>query len=106
MDSIGPKAIRKGSIPIAKLLGLQLYLPDSQYKPPCIDTNWIKMKADYRTCSDLGQRIGFLSFERGYGSGREEIGFIIDPTTISDPYVSNDEMQLGGKIVATQVIIH
>ena len=96
--------LNKGSVPIANLLGVTVSLPDSQYKPPCVDTHWDKMKADYGSCNDPGQRIGFLSFERGYGSGREAIGFLVDPATISGPRVVNDELEMGGKIVAVQVI--
>jgi hypothetical protein len=62
------------------------------------------MKADYFACNDPGQRIGWLSLERKLGSGSESIGFILDPTTISNPHVVGDELELGGQIKSLQVL--
>jgi hypothetical protein len=88
-----------GSIPFATVPPQEVVsLPDDQYSPPCVNTGWDKMKADYRACNDPGQRIGWLSFERGYGSGSEAIGFVLDPSTISDPRLIGDELEIGGQI--------
>lgn len=88
-----------GSIPFATVPPQEVVsLPDDHYSPPCVNTGWDKMKADYRACNDPGQRIGWLSFERGYGSGSEAIVFFLDPSTISDPRLVSDELEMGGQI--------
>lgn len=95
-----------GEIPFATVPPSEVIsLPDDHLSPPCVDTKWDKMKADYHLCNDPGQRIGWLSFERHYGSGSEAIGFILDPSTISNPRLVGDELEIGGQ-VKPLLIIH
>src|ERR1700678_1869474 len=97
--------LNHGSLVLANVpFPIQVSLPDPQFSPPCVNTNWDKMKADYRLCNDPGQRIGYLSFERGYGGGYESIGFRIDPTYVSSPRVVGSEMKLGNKIVLVYIL--
>src|SRR5258708_17377923 len=41
--------------------------------PDCIDTGYEKFKADYFACGDPDQKIGTLSFEKGYGTGHQSV---------------------------------
>jgi hypothetical protein len=45
--------------------------------PDCINTNYEKFKARLHACGDPGQKIGWLSFERGIQSRT----FVLDPNT-------------------------
>jgi hypothetical protein len=95
--------LKNGVIDIGTIPNETVSLP-GDYSPPCVNTNWDKMKADYFRCNDPDQKIGWLSYERHLGSSWEAIGFGIDQTTISDPRIVNGEIEIGAKFDAAEVL--
>jgi hypothetical protein len=93
-----------GTVDIGSIPSETVSVP-GDFSPPCVNTGWPKVKADYHLCpNDPDQRLGWLSYERHLGSSWEAVNFGIDPMTISDPRIVSSEIELGATYHSAEVL--